>query len=247
MKRMLPLAAASAFLVPIGADAAHPLVSDDTGTQGNANWQFELNVEETSKQEETGRQQLWNSTLTRGFGERVDLYVSAPYTHLQTRSDDNGSGFGDVEAGMKWRFVERGPFTLALKPKLTMPTGNDRRGLGTGRVGAGATMLAQVDVARFSFLANAGITYQPNRQDDLTSIWQVSGAAIYRATDALQLVVDVGTSRNAERGTSANPAFVIAGAIYSPKPWLDLDVGYRRGLNDQTYDHSVMAGVTARW
>ncbi|MBN3787039.1 transporter [Burkholderia sp. Ac-20353] len=247
MKRMLPLAAASAFFAPIGADAAHPLVSDDTGTQGNANWQIELNAEQTSKQEETGRQQLWNSTLTRGFGERVDLYVNAPYTHLQTRSDENGSGFGDVEVGMKWRFLERGPFTLALKPTVSFPTGDDQRGLGTGRVGAGATMLAQVDVARFSFLANAGITYQPNRQDDLTSIWQVSGAAIYRATDTFQIVVDVGTSRNAERNASANPAFVIAGAIYSPKPWLDLDIGYRRGLNDQTYDHSVMAGVTARW
>ncbi|KVR02528.1 transporter [Burkholderia ubonensis] len=247
MKRMLPLAVAGALFAPSGAYAAHPLVSDDTGTQGDANWQLELNAEETSKQAETGRHGLWNATLTRGFGDRVDLYVNAPYTHVQTRSDENGAGFGDVEVGMKWRFVEHGPFSVALKPRVTMPTGNDRRGLGTGRVGAGATLLAQADVAKVSFLANAGIAYQPNRQDELTSIWQVSGAAIYRATDKLQLVVDVGMSRNAEPGTGANPAFVIAGAIYSPKRWLDLDVGYRRGLNDQTYDHSVMGGITARW
>ncbi|WP_321937580.1 transporter [Burkholderia cepacia] len=247
MKRVLPLAAASALLAPFDALATHPLVSDDTGTQGNANWQFEFNAEETSKQEENGRHQLWNATLTRGFGERVDLYVNVPYTHLQTRTDENGAGIGDVEIGMKWRFVERGPLSIALKPKLTTPTGNDRRGLGTGRAGAGATLLAQLDVARFSFLANAGMTYQPNRQGDLTSIWAVSGAAIYKATDKLQIVADIGTSRNTERGAGANPAFAIAGAIYSPKPWLDLDIGYRRGLNDQTYDHSVMGGVTVRW
>ncbi|KVK98913.1 transporter [Burkholderia cepacia] len=247
MKRMLPLAAASALLAPFDALATHPLVSDDTGTQGNANGQFEFNAEETSKQEENGRHQLWNATLTRGFGERVDLYVNVPYTHLQTRSDEHGAGLGDVEVGMKWRFAEHGPLSVALKPKLTMPTGNDRRGLGTGRAGAGATLLAQLDVARFSFLANAGITYQPNRQGDLTSIWAVSGAAIYKATDKLQIVADIGTSRNTESGAGANPAFAIAGAIYSPKPWLDLDIGYRRGLNDQTYDHSVMGGVTVRW
>ncbi|KVL55654.1 hypothetical protein WT01_24175 [Burkholderia cepacia] len=247
MKRMLPLAAASALLAPFDALATHPLVSDDTGTQGNANGQFEFNAEETSKQEENGRHQLWNATLTRGFGERVDLYVNVPYTHLQTRSDEHGAGLGDVEVGMKWRFAERGPLSVALKPKLTTPTGNDRRGLGTGRAGAGATLLAQLDVARFSFLANAGITYQPNRQGDLTSIWAVSGAAIYKATDKLQIVADIGTSRNTESGAGANPAFAIAGAIYSPKPWLDLDIGYRRGLNDQTYDHSVMGGVTVRW
>ncbi|VWB12914.1 hypothetical protein BLA6860_00426 [Burkholderia lata] len=247
MKRMLPLAAASALLAPFDALATHPLVSDDTGTQGNANWQFEFNAEETSKQEENGRHQLWNATLTRGFGEHADLYVNVPYTHLQTRTDENGAGVGDVEIGMKWRFVERGPLSIALKPKLTAPTGNDRRGLGTGRVGAGATLLAQLNVAWFSFLANAGMTVQPNRQGDLTSIWAVSGAAIYKATDTLQIVADIGTSRNTTSGASTNPAFVIAGAIYSPKPWLDLDIGYRRGLNDQTYDHSVMGGVTVRW
>ncbi|VWB21489.1 hypothetical protein BLA6993_00852 [Burkholderia lata] len=247
MKRMLPLAAASALLAPFDALATHPLVSDDTGTQGNANWQFEFNAEETSKQEENGRHQLWNATLTRGFGEHADLYVNVPYTHLQTRTDENGAGVGDVEIGMKWRFVERGPLSIALKPKLTTPTGNDRRGLGTGRVGAGATLLAQLDVARFSFLANAGMTVQPNRQGDRTSIWAVSGAAIYKATDTLQIVADIGTSRNTASGAGTNPAFVIAGAIYSPKPWLDLDIGYRRGLNDQTYDHSVMGGVTVRW
>ncbi|KHK59296.1 hypothetical protein PI86_08120 [Burkholderia sp. A9] len=248
MKRsMLPLAAASALFAPLDAYAAHPLVSDDTGTQGNANWQLEFNGEQTSKQDENGRHQLWNATLTRGFGEHVDLYVNAPYTHLQTRTDDHGAGIGDVEIGMKWRFVERGPLSLALKPQVTMPTGNDDRGLGTGRVGTGATLLAQADVARVSLLANAGLAYQPNRQGDLRSVWAVSAAALYKATDNVQLVADIGLSRNTESTAGANPAFVIAGAIYSPKPWLDLDVGYRHGLNDQTYRHSVMGGVTARW
>ncbi|MBU9561906.1 transporter [Burkholderia multivorans] len=246
MKRILPYAAAGALLAPLGAMAAHPLVSDDPGTQGNGNWQFELNAEQTPRQADTGYRQLWNATLTRGFGEHVDVYVNAPYTHLETRTDDNGSGFGDVEIGMKWRFVERGPFALALKPKFTVPIGNGRRGLGADRLGAGATLLAQVDVARFSFLANAGLTYQPTREHDLASIWAVSGAAIYHATDRLQLALDVGTSRNPKRGAGANPAFAIAGAIYSPTSWLDVDIGYRRGLNDQT-EHAVMAGVTARW
>ena len=44
---------------------------------------------------ETGRKRpppVRNATLTRGFGEHVDLYVNAPYTHLQTRTDENGAG-----------------------------------------------------------------------------------------------------------------------------------------------------------
>ncbi|AOJ71662.1 MULTISPECIES: transporter [Burkholderia] len=247
MKRILPLAAAGALFTPAGAHADHPFTSDDTNTQGDGNWQYELNVERTSKQPDIGRQQLWNTTLTRGFGERVDLYVQAPYTHVQTRSDEQGSGFGDVEIGAKWRVLEHGPFSIAVKPRFTMPAGHDARGLGNGRVNAGATLLAQYDIARVQLLANAGLMYQSNRQDNLTSIWQASGAIIYRATDKLRLGIDIGISRNSERGASANPAYVIAGAIYTPRDWLDLDVGYRRGLNDQIYDHSLMAGITVRW
>ncbi|AHI75626.1 transporter [Burkholderia thailandensis] len=247
MKKMLPLAAAGALFAPAGAHADPPFTSDDANTQGDGNWQYELNVERTSKQPDIGRQQLWNTTLTRGVGERVDLYVQAPYTHVQTRSDEDGSGFGDVEIGAKWRVLERGPLSIAVKPRFTMPTGNDARGLGNARANAGATLLAQYDVARFQLLANAGLMYQPNRQDSLASIWQASGAIIYRATDKLRLGVDIGISRNPERGAGANPAYVIAGAIYTPRGWLDVDVGYRRGLNDQIYDHALMAGITVRW
>ncbi|KVE34548.1 transporter [Burkholderia sp. BDU5] len=247
MKRMLPLAAAGALFAPSGAQADHPFTSDDTNTQGDGSWQYEMNVERTSKQSDIGRQQLWNTTLTRGFGERVDLYMQAPYTHVQTRSDEQGSGFGDIEIGAKWLVLERGPFSIAVKPRFTVPVGDDARGLGNGRVNAGAMLLAQYDIARVQLLANAGLMYQPNRQDGLTSIWQASGAAIYRATDKLRLGIDVGISRNPERGAGANPAYVIAGAIYSPRGWLDLDIGYRRGLNDQIYDHSLMAGISARW
>ncbi|WP_446333347.1 transporter [Burkholderia pseudomallei] len=247
MKRMLPLAAASALFAPAGAHADHPFTSDDTNTQGDGNWQYELNVERTSKQPDIGRQQLWNTTLTRGFGERVDLYVQAPYTHVQTRSDEDGSGLGDLEIGAKWRVLERGPLSIALKPRFTMPTGDDARGLGNGRASAGAMLLAQYDVARLQVLVNAGLMYQPNRQGNLASIWQACGAIVYRATDKLRLGVDIGVSRNPKRGAGAHPAYVIAGAIYTPRDWLDVDLGYRRGLNDQIYDHALMAGLTVRW
>ena len=60
-----------ALVCPLSAFAAHPLVSDDTGTQGDGNWQFESNGEVTAKQPDTGRQTLWNSTLTRGVGEAL--------------------------------------------------------------------------------------------------------------------------------------------------------------------------------
>ena len=120
-----------ALVCPLSAFAAHPLVSDDTGTQGDGNWQFESNGEVTAKQPDTGRQTLWNSTLTRGVGEALDLYVNVPYTNLQHRSDSAGSGMGDVEAGAKWRLFDDGALSIGIKPYLTLPSGNDQRGLGS--------------------------------------------------------------------------------------------------------------------
>ncbi|CAM2175089.1 hypothetical protein WI41_22200 [Burkholderia latens] len=75
----------------------------------------------------------------------------------------------------------------------------------------------------------------------------MSAAALYKATDKLQRVADVGMSRSAESTAGANPTFVIASAICSPTRWLDLDVGDRHGRHEQSDRHSVMGGATARW
>ncbi len=236
-----------ALLCPLSAFAAHPLVTDDTDTQGDGKWQFETNAEITSKQQDIGRQTLWNSTLTRGVGEALDVYVEMPYTHIQHRSDTDGNGIGDVETGAKWRMYDDGAFSVGLKPYLSFPTGNDRRGLGTGRVNAGATLLTQYVINDWTFLANAGAVYQANRQGQRQSLWKASAAVMYRVLPTTQLILDVGTSQNPDFAQRTRPAFMILGAIYSPKPWLDLDIGYRRGLNPQTYDYSWMGGMTARW
>ncbi|WP_353190181.1 transporter [Pandoraea pnomenusa] len=236
-----------ALACPLSAFAAHPLVTDDTGTQGDANWQFETNGEVTSKQQDTGRQTLWNSTLTRGVGETVDLYVNVPYTHLQSRGDTAGNGIGDVETGVKWRMYDNGALSLGLKPYFTFPSGNDQRGLGTGRVNAGAALLAQYVVDDWTFLVNAGAAYQGNTQGQRQALWKASAAVLYRVLPTTQLILDIGTSQNPDFSQRTNPAFMIVGAIYSPKSWLDLDVGYRRGLNPQTYSDSWMAGATVRW
>ena len=45
--KTLLLAAAVATALPLAAQAAHPLVTDDTGTQGDGNWQLEVNTDHT--------------------------------------------------------------------------------------------------------------------------------------------------------------------------------------------------------
>jgi hypothetical protein len=233
--------------LPAAASVAHPLVSDDTGTVGGGHWQYELNMEQTSTQPGTGRQQLWNTSLTYGAADTLDLYANVPYTHLQQPAGPRDSGPGDMEIGAKWRLVEDGAYSLGLKPRLTLPTGSSAKGLGNGRPGGGALLLAEYNRDGLTAILNAGALWQPNDQGNRSLVWQASAAALYALRPTLQVAAEIGASRNPEHGHADNPAYAIVGVIYSPTRRLDLDIGYRKGLNSQTYNHSVLAGLTLHW
>jgi hypothetical protein len=236
--------AAIALLTPLAAGALQPLVTDDTGTVGAQVWQIETGFEQIPRQGDAGRQRQWSTTLTRGWSESLDLYLGMPYT----RFDDFGAGWNDVAPGLKWRFAQQGPLSLALKPEITLPTGDWRRGLGAGHAGADVTLIAQWNSAPLTLLGNATLIRLPNRQGDRQSLWRFAGAALYRVTEQFSLASEIVIARNPARdATGMPPAFTSAAAIYSPAPWLDLDIGYRHGLNRQADNHSITAGLTARW
>jgi hypothetical protein len=237
------LFAASLLLAPLTASAILPLVTDDTSVQGQGRWQVEAGLQYIAGQGDAGAQRAWTPAAFYGLTDQTDAYISAPYKY----GGNAGSGWGDTEAGLRWRFAQQGPLNLMLRSQLMLPTGDERRGLGAGHTGAGVLLVAQWDIGRFTLLGNAGFTYQPNKVGERRLLWQVSGAALYHATDKLQLLVDAVVSRNPMPGDGGHPAFVIAGFIYTPRPWVDLNVGYRYKLNAQAGSRTVMAGATIRW
>jgi hypothetical protein len=243
MNRLPAWTAVAVLCAPLAVRAAQPLVSDDTGVQGEGRWQAELGFERTARQARLASQRAWSATLTYGLADELDLYAGVPYAD----GGDAGSGWGDAELGVKWSFASDGPFSFALKPVVTLPSGDERRGLGTGRAGLGATLIAQWESERLTLLGNAGFFHQPNAQGERQSLWRISGAALYRVGGSLQLALDAVVSRNPDPGEGHAPAYLIAGAIYSPRPWLDLALGYRRGLDGQAGADAAMAGLTVRW
>ncbi|MFZ9103199.1 MAG: transporter, partial [Burkholderiaceae bacterium] len=81
---MSPLARAlGAFtlLVSVSGWAAHPLVTDDTGTQGAAGWQLEVTADHLFNRDADGHlSERTNAlTLTRGLTDSTDLGVSMPW------------------------------------------------------------------------------------------------------------------------------------------------------------------------
>lgn len=232
-------AALAAVLFTSGAYGAHPLNTEDTGTQGKGGWQLEVNGERNKDAGVHGAQAA--VILSHGVAEALDLQFGVPW-------QDTGSerGAGDLLAAVKWRFWEQGPLSAGLRAGVTAPTGEEDRGLGNGRPTWAGLLIGQYEGERWIFLAHAGYRRNSNTVGDRASIGELSGAVLYKVSERLKLLVDANRTTNADPESDQGIRQMVIGAIWSPTKDLDLDIGLRRG-NDAAIDRAVMAGITLRW
>ena len=237
--------------------AAHPLISDDTGTQGKGNFQLELNgqydwdkgdTEDMSVRSTGGQAAV---TLSYGIAENVDLVLSMPYLWGKTEENEvtayDEHGIGDMVFETKWRFFEKNGFSLALKPGIIIPTGNDEKGLGTGQLGGQLFLIASQELGSWAFHGNLGYVRNENKADERKDIWHVSFAATWEAIKNLKLVANVGIERNPDDDANNDPAFLIGGIIYSITENFDVDFGVKCGLSESETDLSLLSGVAFRF
>ena len=212
--------------------AAHPLITEDTGTQGRGGWQLELNVE---RQRDSGASATqWGSTLSYGFVDEADLQVGLPYRE--------NPGRGDLAIDVKWRFRQRDVLSLGLKPGITLPTGDEERGLGTGRTTVGSLAILSYEPEGWSFHTHAGYRHNRNSLGEPESLRHLSGSIWLKPSAQLKLVADLST----DSGGGQTLRQYVLGFIYSVTRDIDLDAGLRRSRAPAT-GRALMAGLTLRW
>ena len=229
--------------------AAHPLLTEDTGTQGAGNFQIEgsYDVSRDSADGETTRAGLLVGVLSYGLAETLDLQIG--YLYLR-RSDGMGGtvqGGGDAIVGLKWRFFERDGFSIGLKPDMTVPSGDDEQGLGQGRKTYGAALILSNEAGDWAFHGHLGARRNDNTAGERSKLYHISAAALYWATAKLRLALDAGVISQPDPALSTDLAFLIVGLIYSPVKNVDLDFGWRTALNEAAADRTLGVGVTFRW
>jgi hypothetical protein len=244
-------------VLPALSWAAHPLITDDAGTQGKGKFQLELNGQYDTEKETvdgvsvqtTGGQVA--TTLSYGIIENVDLVVSLPYQWGKVEENEattyDEKGISDTVLEAKWRFFEQKSYSLALKPGISFPTGNDEKGLGTGRVGGHLFLIGSKELGAFAFHANLGYIRNENKADEQENIWHASLATTWEVLKNLKLVTNIGIERNPEGNAENNPAFLLGGLIYSVAENFDIDCGVKYGLNSSETDLSLMAGISIRF
>jgi len=245
------------FLFFTPSFAAHPLISDDTGTQGKGKFLIELNGQYDRDQEDVDASSLKYeggmaaASLSYGLATNVDLVLGLPYLWGKIKENDatvyNEKGFGDATLDVKWCFFEKDKFSLALKPGVTIPTGNDEKGLGAGQLGGRLFLIASQELGPLTFHGNLGYIRNENKNEERKDLWHVSAAATWEAVRNLKLVVNIGIERNPDVMADNDPAFLIGGLIYSITENFDVDFGAKCGLTRSETDFSIMAGVAYRF
>ncbi len=246
------LGAAAVAASPALALAAHPLITEDTGTQGQGHWQLELSYDmhrlnhAVARTDETERRFV----LSYGLRDDLDLIVGLPHVHIKDRNDVDASthGWSDGEVALKWRLFENGPLSIALRPGLGLPTGDRDAGLSAERYVPSVFGIMSFVPEPWGVHLHLGYTRNfhtgpPQRPH----VWHASVAAQYTPTQNVRLVADVSVETHAEYGSSARLGSAVVGMVYSPTRDVDFSVGYRLGLTDAAPDHSWLLGLTLRF
>ncbi|PKN53268.1 MAG: transporter [Deltaproteobacteria bacterium HGW-Deltaproteobacteria-13] len=244
------------LLIACPSWAAHPLITDDTGTQGKGKFQLELNGQydwdeddEDLTVKSTGGQA--SATLSYGVAENVDLVLSLPYIWGKAEVNEetvyDEKGFGDVTLETKLRLLEKNGFSLAIKPGISFPTGNEEKGLGAGLVGGHIFLIASQELGEWAFHGNFGYIRNENNVDERRDLWHASFAATWEVIKNLKLAANAGIEKNPDEDANNDPAFLVGGVIYSIKENIDVDCGVKFGLSKSETDISALAGMTFRF
>jgi len=250
--------------------AAPPYITDDTGTQGRGNWQLELTGEyihhdrsaflEGAPVDQERRVTVVGPVLTYGLVENVDVAVGL--AHQRDRITENGvlvqdtEGTTDTAIEVKWRYYERNGLSFAIKPGLLLPTGDESKGLGTGKVSWGVNGILTYETGPWTWLANlAYAEVHFKRAEDVETnhrhLWRLSGGLGYRLHEKLQLTAEAGVRTNPAKDDPFLPGnnghFAMLGFIYSPTESIDIAFGFRKSGNSGESDRAFPFGLTLRW
>ena len=232
--------------------AAHPLITEDAATQGKGNSQIELTTEygREDRNNELLTASVTQAVLSYGVLDNLDLILGVPYLRLTSTSADRqsiASGGGDIGVDLKWRFFEQGDLGIAVKPGITIPTGDRNKELGSARVRSGIYLVTSYTPDPWGWHLHVGYLNYNNVEGDRRSLWHLSTAGWYVLAKRYKFVVDIGADASPEREADSYYAFAIAGLIVSVTDKFDIDIGYRRALTELGLANTLLAGLAVRW
>jgi len=243
--RSLITAATLAAAAP-PASAAHPLQTEDTSTQGTGNLEIENGLSHTRFASTT--QTVYQPQLSLGLATTLDAIVQPAWV-WQHVAQERASGLGDTNVDAKWRFWDGHPLSLAIRGGVALATNQDGLGLTHGNSSEHVRLVLTWDRSPTTVHVNAGTTVVPRAAASPARrvMSGVSVAVMQRIDEHLILTVDASFGQSPNPHKASWPGALLAGAIWTVRRGLDVDLGWQRSVDDTPVAHTWLAGLTYRF
>jgi hypothetical protein len=238
------------FAIAAGAaQAAPPLITEDTGTQGKGVAQFEFTVE--MPREDRGGTSYdgveASLVLNYGLAENVDLQFVLPYLRATEHAAGvrtETQGWLDARINLKWRFYEKDAFSLAFMPGVIIPTGKE--GLSTERVDPGALLIASWEPEPLALHADIGYRYLDNVLGLREDLYHASLSVHYTLQDTVKLVADQSWENTLDPGPTGTVRYTTLGAIWRVSQSFGIGCGVKIGHGEFAIDRTYLCGMGLR-
>ncbi len=225
--------------------AAHPTLTEDTGTQGTGKFELELGL---AQARDGGVKALeFGPQLSYGVRDNLDLIARPTWLYVRGAGEGGTTqGFGDTGLDFKWRYPSPGPLTFGVRAGVDLPTGNEDKGLGNGKVSPHAILIATYLDTTWMLAANVDYVYDP-LIGDRRDLWGASAAAVYSVNGTWRISAEAATATNPDASRASWLTVARFGAIATVAPGFDVDAGYQVRLTPATAARIILAGATLRW
>jgi hypothetical protein len=171
------IAASLSFILGTGVLwAGPPFSTDDPETPEYRHWEFYI-ASQYAKDDEGKSGTAPHFELNYAALPDVMLHTIVPLAWNKPNDESSKYGLGDVELGVKYRFIHESDMIpqVGTFPTLTLPTGDEDRGLGEGRAKLFLPLWFQKSWGPWSSYAGGGYWINPgdNRKNYWFTGWQV--------------------------------------------------------------------------
>jgi hypothetical protein len=158
------------------AHAGPPFLTDDPEPVERHHTEFNVALQDTRTSE--GHSGTAGIDVNYGCAAEIQCHFALPAAFNKSPGTGMQTGIGDVEFGVKYRFLNRADSGLmaAVYPTVFLPTGNSERGLGNGTAQLLLPVLVQTSSGPWTWDAN--VSYLFNRAPGARSSWFTSVLAL---------------------------------------------------------------------
>lgn len=217
------------------AHAGAPFLTDDPEPVDLHHTEINLAVQATRAT--PGTSGTVAADVNHGCAKDTQCHFAVPLAFSKEAGHATATGLGDVEVGVKYRFINHGDggFMAAVYPTVLLPTGDASRGLGNGRAQVLLPLWLQDTAGRWTW--DAGLGYLVNRAAGARNSWYLGLLALRPVGHRLKVGAEMFHRTPVADGAPATTGFNV-GAIVKLTGTRNLLLSIGRGLQGVSANHA---------